>query len=375
MILLAACIAVSRMASVAVAADTLRIRSYQQIDVCSLEKQAVIAIDLGEIYFGDSLMSFDITLAYDTTLLRPGSILASGTLSDQMRWMDGPFLNAAIPGELRVFGTSFLTPVKGALPLTAMTLNAKQVSCGTVSPIVLAYPAEFNEEFKRRYDVWVPDSIEFIARPTLRADIGPSIMADSIVLPGIDSTRTFDFELPAVPSESGTWTTSFIIADRRLIRFQRADASSGEVVYSAEFDTLRIEHTPDKTITGTIHVLQLVGDSATTSIRVETRSTVCSCIRPTKEDSLVVAVSKPVINTVPDSDERPEIVINNGMIRLQGDHEHPIELEIYDLFGRSLMHEILPTGIQERAIDQLPPGPLFIVTKTGGRTKRMMECR
>jgi hypothetical protein len=306
MILLAACIAVSRMASVAVAADTLRIRSYQQIDVCGLEKQAVIAIDLGEIYFGDSLMSFDITLAYDTTLLRPGSILASGTLSDQMRWMDGPFLNAAIPGELRVFGTSFLTPVKGALPLTAMTLNAKQVSCGTVSPIVLAYPAEFNEEFKRRYDVWVPDSIEFIARPTLRADIGPSIMADSIVLPGIDSTRTFDFELPAVPSESGTWTTSFIIADRGLIRFQRAEASSGEVVYSAEFDTLRIEHTPDKTITGTIHVLQLVGDSATTSIRVETRSTVCSCIRPTKEDSLVVTVSKPVVNTVPDSDERPD---------------------------------------------------------------------
>lgn len=375
LILLAAFIAVSRMASVAVAADTLKIRSFQPIDLCSADKQGIIVIDLGEIFFGDSLMSFDITLTFDTTYLRPGSVLASGTLSDQMRWMDGPFLNAAVPGELRVFGSSFLTPVKGALPLVAMTVNAKQVTCGTLSPIVLTLPAEFNEEFRRRYDVWTPDSVRFIARPVQRSDVGIRSDERSITLRGIDSVSTLSFTLQGDTISTTELTTTIVLDHTGDVSIDSVEAPGAIVETSSQRDTVTIRHLSGTTIRGTMQLQQVTNDSTVSVLHMRTKSGNCACMTPMLNDSTNVMTTRPVVNTVTDVDERPEIEIRDNTIRIQGDHEHPIRLEIVDLLGRVVLQTALEQDQREMKIDQLPPGPLLIVVREGGRTKRMMEWK
>lgn len=359
----------------AVAADTLKIRSFQPIDLCSADKQGIIVIDLGEIFFGDSLMSFDITLTFDTTYLRPGSVLASGTLSDQMRWMDGPFLNAAVPGELRVFGSSFLTPVKGALPLVAMTVNAKQVTCGTLSPIVLTLPAEFNEEFRRRYDVWTPDSVRFIARPVQRSDVGIRSDERSITLRGIDSVSTLSFTLQGDTISTTELTTTIVLDHTGDVSIDSVEAPGAIVETSSQRDTVTIRHLSGTTIRGTMQLRQVTNDSTVSVLHMRTKSGNCACMTPMLNDSASVLTTRSVVNTVTDVDERPEIEIRDNTIRIQGDHEHPIRLEIVDLLGRVVLQTALEQDQREMKIDQLPPGPLLIVVREGGRTKRMMEWK
>lgn len=375
LILLAALVAVSRMTSVAVAADTLRIRSFQLIDMCSADKQGIIVIDLGEIYFGDSLMSFDITLTFDTTHLRPGTVLASGTLSDQMRWMDGPYLNAAVPGELRVFGSSFLTPVKGAQPLVAMTVNAKQVECGTISPVVLTLPAEFNEEFRRRYEFWTPDTVRFISRPVQRPDVGIRSDERSITLNGPDSVSRLSFTLHSDTAGSTTLVTAFALENPGNVSVDSIDVPAATVEFSSNRDSITVSYTAGSKIRGSMLLRQLTTDSTVSMVRMTTRAGDCACITPTMADSVYIETTKQVVNTVTDTDERSEIEIRGNTIRLQGDHEHPIQLEVVDLLGRVVLWTTLDEGQREVTIDQLPLGPLFIVTRESGRTKRMMEWK
>ncbi len=118
MFLLAALAAAS---NIATATDTLTIRSYRVINTCSSEKRWLIDAYIGEVYSSDSLQSFDITIGYDTSLIRPTDGLSQGTLSSQMIFSDvSPFFNFRIPGELRVGAFTVNRNVKGNEPLFAV---------------------------------------------------------------------------------------------------------------------------------------------------------------------------------------------------------------------------------------------------------------
>ena len=374
-ILLAVIAAASRWTSVAVADDTLNIRSLRSIDVCGSEKSALIAIDLGEIYFSDSLMSFDITLSYDTTYLIPGTVLSNGTLSQQLSWMDGPFLNAAVPGELRIFGASISTPTKGNIPLVALTADAKRLTCGVTTPLGLAYPADFNPEFKRSFGFWNGDSVRFIARQTVNPTEGFSLEMNEILIGGKDST----VEIPIRVTTSGRNNEELIAR----IDFE----GSGVIIDSATLGGTAMVISQDKLsasliLTGTdtlfngsVWLRQVTTDSITLTLTGSVEATACACLVPGKRQQVqVMTTTSTLTGTVEtDIDDDPDITLINGMISLQGGHEYPMDLKVYDLYGRLVTSAFIENGTTTVQVQDLPPGPVFFMLTAGGRTKRMMQ--
>lgn len=375
-ILLAVFTAASRWTSAAVADDTLNIRSLRSIDVCGSEKSALIVIDLGEIYFSDSLMSFDITLSYDTTYLIPGTVLSSGTLSQQLSWMDGPFLNAAVPGELRVFGASIMTPAKGSIPLVALTADAKRLICGVTTPIGLSYPADFNPEFKRSFTLWNGDSIRFVARQTTDAKTGFTSAFDTVVIGGKDSTERVPFTVTTNGRDNEALTARIEL-----------DGDSGVIVGGATLGGKPMNVAQDKLsafltlgstdtlFTGELVLRQETTDSTTVTVTGTVEATACACTVPARRQVVTVVTTNSISTSVveADIDDDPEITLINGMINLQGGHEYPMELKVYDLYGRLVATTFMERGSMTCHVQELPPGPVFIVMTVGGRTKRMMQ--
>ena len=374
-ILLAVITAASRWASPALADDTLNIRSLRSIDVCGSEKSALIVIDLGEIYFSDSLMSFDITLSYDTTYLIPGTVLSNGTLSQQLSWMDGPILNAAVPGELRIFGASILTPAKGNLPLVAITADAKRLTCGVTTPIALAYPADFNPEFKRTFSLWNGDSIRFTARQTVNPSAGFSFGGSDLVIGGKDST----LDVPLSVTTSGRNNEELIAridVEGFGVIIDSATLSGTAMTISKDgLSAFMALGGVDTVFNGTVHLRQETSDSLIVPITGKVEATSCACTAPGKRQQVQVATTTSTSTTVheTDIDDDPVITLINGMISMQGGHEYPVELKVYDVFGRLIANAQMEHGTTTFQLRELPPGPVFIVTTAGGRTKRMMQ--
>lgn len=375
-ILLAVVMAASRWTSQAVADDTLNIRSLRSIDVCGSEKSALIAIDLGEIYFSDSLMSFDITLSYDTTYLIPGTVLSNGTLSQQLSWMDGPFLNAAVPGELRVFGASILTPAKGTTPLVAMTVDAKKLVCGTTSPIGLAYPAEFNPEFKRAFNIWNGDSIRFVARQTVSPTTGFSFEIDGAVTGGKDSTVDVPFRITTGGRNNEALTARIDLDTSDRVNIDNATLGGKSMVISQNrLSAFLILEGTDTVFTGTVILRQVTSDSVAITATGTVEATDCACIVPAKQHAVQIITTTSTLTGVEeaDIDDDPVMYLINGMISIQGGHEYPVELSVYDVFGRLITNERLEHKTSTCQLRDLPPGPVFIMMTAGGRTKRMMQ--
>lgn len=375
-ILLAVIAAASRWTSAAVADDTLNIRSLRSVDVCGSEKSALIAIDLGEIYFSDSLMSFDITLSYDTTYLIPGSVLSNGTLSQQLSWMDGPILNAAEPGELRVFGASILTPAKGNLPLVAITADAKSMICGVTTPIELVYPADFNPEFKRSYSLWKGDSVRFIARQVDIATKGFSFDVQDVTIGGTDSTLDVPFVVTTRSRDNNELTVRLALASKDGVLIDRAYIGNNAVTVAQGRDTVWITLSGTDTVhQGTLRLRQVTTDSLSIALTGSITTTACACTNPKKTDQRVVRTTLSTSTGIEetDIDDDPEITLINGMINLQGGHEYPMELKVYDLYGRLVANTFMEKGTVTAQVQDLPPGPVFIMMTAGGRTKRMMQ--
>lgn len=374
-ILLAVITAASRWTSVAVADDTLNIRSLRSIDVCGSEKSALITIDLGEIYFSDSLMSFDITLSYDTTYLIPGTVLSNGTLSQQLSWMDGPFLNAAVPGELRIFGASIFTPAKGSLPLVAMTVEAKRLICGITTPIGLAYPAEFNPEFKRSFGFWNGDSIRFIARQTVNPTEGFSLEMNEVLIGGKDST----VEIPIRVTTSGRNNeelTARIDFEGSGVIIDSANLGGTAMVTSQDkMSALLTLRGTDTLVNGSVSLRQVTMDSTTLTLTGSIEATACACTVPGKRQQMRVTTTTSTLTGIveTDIDDDPDITLINGVISMQGGHEYPVELRVYDVFGRLFANVTMERATATHQLRDLPPGPVFFVMTAGGRTKRMMQ--
>jgi hypothetical protein len=378
-ILLVTVLVASRQASEAQLNDTLKIRSLREINVCGSATEALLSIDLGEIYFADSLLSFDITLSYDTTYLRPGVALSSGTLSEQLSWMDGPLTNAVIPGEFRVFGASILTPAKGNLPLVALTMDAQRVVCGVSTPIELAYPADFNPEFRRDYSLWQGDSIRFVAKQTIRTDLGTSFDEDTKVLPGKDSISRVPF---SVTLPSAKWQPMMVTlesSDPKIVVIDSLEIVGVLGVVTGEGAQASAEVSgSDTVVRGSAWIRQITQDSLIAEITAGVIATSCMCDVPAKADTLRLTTTSTVLSSAGDDDKADidggtEISIVDEMMTIQGDHEYPMIVRVYDVFGRILSDNQIMSPQHTVQVGKLPRGPYVITMETRGRTKRMMQ--
>lgn len=355
----------------ALAADTLKVTSQRIIDMCGQEQRWLIVADLGEIYVSDSLLSFDIILGYDATRMRPTTGLKSGTLSEQLDLFDSPYFNFVTKGEIWVSAAGLTRPARGKLPLFAVAGDYIG-TCNQSTNITVAFAPEFNEEFKRKVEVYRTDSVVSVAIPKNRSDLGAFTALQALLMEGKDSTAEGEIVLrcqgmrdsllslelamsrPDVFEIVNVWSEDTNVRDLTLSGNQR-DTSGVMLTVDTTADSVTIRY----------RVRSLTDSKDTTetlSVRMES-SLECGCIRPT--GSAVIALRSRTQDTTTvdtDVDEATDyIVLRDGTIIVQCLHRQPESITVYSLLGEVIAQM---TDIKEDQVripvQSAPSGPLFV---------------
>ena len=363
--------------NITAASDTLRITSTRVINTCSGEQRWLILCSIGEVYASDSLMSFDITIGFDTALFRPTDGLWLGTLADKMRFSDiSPFLNLRVPGEMRVGAFTINTPVKGNEPLFAVAGDFKG-TCSDSDTLSFPYYPEFNSEFKVVTRHLVTDTIIGVAIPSQRNDQGSTFDKDTITLQGKDSVASIPIsirtnELAGAKTEIEIQLESPLPAKMDSITF-----SNGAVIDSIKLSNDGRQATVYRTadtasiINGTVYLSSVTDDTLSTHIITDVTAVgTCLCITPSMKDTAVVEnIKQPVVSVEQDLHEGSgiRIALERGIIIIQNHHGLPGEANLVDVLGRTVRTAALQSGNSTQlSLENLPSGIYYMVVVTGG---------
>jgi hypothetical protein len=365
--LLLVVLAVVTAASTLAAEDTLYIRSYQTVDVCSSERRWLLAVDLGRILPSDSLVSFDITIGYDRTKLRPTDVLKEGTLSAGMSY--APFLNTVVPNEMRIAGGNIIKTVSGIEPLVAVTGDYLG-TCGEIDTLGYPWPATFNSEFKKRITVIRRDSVKATANAKSNIQAGVSAVVSVVEVGNTDdkfevAVRGAQLANDSVPHRF-TFTSSHPllvnVSDRGLKGIGNIETQAN----GSDFEvTCRVVDANPEFILQYQLPNGKRPDSVVITMRSEDRSE-CSCSKPAKRDTVFVTISPTV--SVPSTDERIEIVqVHNDVFVIQCDHEEMKTVQVYSTYGQLLQSAVYAAGNNSVSTSNLANGSYFIRTICGNR--------
>lgn len=335
-------------------ADTLRIISYRDIDVCSTERRFLIAAYMGQIREQDSLQSFDITLGYDTSVVRPTDGLIVGTLSDQMRFGDlSPSFNFSIPGELRVGAFTITRNVNGDLPLFAVA-GTWLGSCGEDESFVFPWPHDFNPEFKKTVSIAISDTIRSIVVARMDQTQGPTSILDTVEM-NTDSTASILIatsqhrlrgtrvrELIQLPSSSPLRIETVMATGARSISIDD-ERMSAEIERTVESDSI---------YNYSVNVRRVMIDSLESVIHVSTAlDDSCGCVKPGKTDSIVIVgvglpttvPSQPETNTVLHEGAVMNSFVDNNELVIQSLHGQPLAVSVSTVMGIAVYtHTLAP---------------------------------
>lgn len=126
-----------------------------KIDVCGSDNQKTfaLAIDLGQIYFADSLFGFNYELIYDTGNVEFVNVLYLNTLAEMLELK--AFSNNGLLGKVNGYAmTASLLPVAGNKPLLAFAFKWKK-TCADSAQFQISY-IEFTDEFKVDISQYIP---------------------------------------------------------------------------------------------------------------------------------------------------------------------------------------------------------------------------
>ena len=334
-------------------ADTLRVISYRDIDICSSERRFLIAAYMGQIREQDSLQSFDITLGYDTSVLRPTDGLIVGTLSDQMRFGDlSPSFNFSIPGELRVGAFTITRNVNGDLPLFAVA-GTWLGSCGETGSFVFPWPHDFNPEFKKSITVAVSDTIRSIVVARVDLSQGSSLSMDSTDM-GTDSTTVIGIE-SRQEKLTGLQLKEYITVndDKSSITIDTVEAPDAlEVNIDLTRTSAEITRraNTDSTYRFNVVLRRIRIDTVEATLRVTTSlDDTCGCVKPGEQDSMVIQGSG--IATSVESTQETDKVLHEGAVmnsyvidnelNIQSLHGQPLEISLSTVEGSTVYHGTL----------------------------------
>lgn len=354
------------------ASDTLTLTSHRIVNACSGEQRWLISASIGEVFDGDSLMSFDITIGFDTSKLRPTDGLFTGTLAEQMKFADiSPAANFRVPGEMRVSGFTITRNVKGALPLFAVTGDFKQ-ACNIIDSLTLPWQPEYNEEFKVATKVFVSSDVKRVTLP--KADVTQGVFTGTELIEFTvgDSIKRVSTTLGLEKSGGKKVKAVYHLRDStcaRIVNFHSTvqvdsslispDSTQLELhfVASGRIDTVDIEmHAEVKeavetdTLTGAVYVL----DS-------------CSCSTPTAASQTNIIVNNKPVSVKMDLNEDPLIRIRflPESITIESVHGDPQQVRVFDMFGRIAAESVMNTQTSmELPTQTLSPGVYILQVHT-----------
>lgn len=329
--------------SVTSATDTLTLRSYRLINACSGEQRWLVSASIGEVFDSDSLMSFDITIGFDTSLLRPTDGLFSGTLAEQMKFGDiSPGINLRVPGEIRVSAFTITRNVRGNLPLFAVAGDYLG-NCGSVDSLTLPWNPEYNEEFKKWTKVFVSTHVESRAIPLESPTQGISTLPHTLTLLPTDTLGTIT-AIVTVPENNGKPLSGvFSLKNGRGISIVNitSTATNPSVSISNDSTSAQIDFTASER-TDTIWLEIKARPSANQIIDTVTSSIVvrdtCSCSRPMLTGKTEILVDSISVSNVMALNEDPSttITINQNEVNVKAVHGDPLTIVVSDLLGRTL---------------------------------------
>lgn len=359
------------------ASDTLSIDSYRIINTCSGEQRWVFAVWIGEVYFSDSLMSFDITIGYDTAHLRPTTGLWLGTLADKMRFSDiSPYINLVVPGEIRVGAFTLTTPVKGNEPLFAVTGDYKG-TCIDQDTFSLPYSPEFNEEFKVMVQYFRTDTVIAVAVASDALNQGAVLLQDSVSLAGLDSTATTNLALHLSETPADQYSVEVRLASPLIATIDSLTFSDSlnidSIVYSPDrFQAKAYTISPGTDgIVGQIHLRSATNDTASTLLIVETQAFGdCLCKTPSLRDTIgVYNVVQPIVSVETDIHDDVGIKvthINEGLL-IQNRHGQPGTVNVVSVLGTTVSTTAFSSGNTWLPLDSFPRGMYYAVVVVSGR--------
>ena len=359
--------------STTAASDTLWIKSMQQIDMCSGERKFLIAAWMGQVYFSDSLQSFDITIGYDTSRFTPTDGLISGTLAEYMKFSDiSPFFNFRLPGEMRVGGFTINSNVAGDKPLFAITGNYKG-ACTDTGTFTMPWPASFNEEFKGEVKFFRSDTISVVATARPVDTIGIACEADTVVIPGVDSVRVVTMQLK-----------QRLLVGRPLkvhLELEREGVVAIDDVEGEVIDSMRLASN------GTTAEIWLTGQAENSNVNVTMRSVSdakdtmvvltmrmedegeCQCIVPRLKDSIDI-ISRTTTSDVKDvgvyESTAIQLEYTDGVLRMQCLHGQPWRVQVANVLGMVISETMVEQGeLKELQLADGQTGMLFVQATDG----------
>jgi hypothetical protein len=363
--LLLVVLAVFTAASTLSAQDTLKVRSYTVVDLCKNERRWLLAVDLGKILPSDSLVSFDITIGYDRTKLRPTDVLKEGTLSVGMSYE--PFLNTAVTNEMRIAAGNIVKTVSGDVPLVAIAGDFLG-SCTDVGELSYPWPATFNSEFKRKFTLVRFDSVKATARPRLQPNRGFAFEDSSITIKEQDSTSSVAV-VSIGQSELKRKQIVVLTFDTTSVQVS-VDSISGLVLDSVITNRNQIRiFAKETTPTASVAIsARWIG----TALKPQTQITVqtvdgedCSCEVSTLRDTVRITKEYPSVS-VASADEHIEIITaSNDALSIQCDHEEMKTVQFFDVLGSLVYQENVQPGKQYMSTSNLAKGVYHIHVACG----------
>lgn len=372
MIMLAVFMAAS---AITKAGDTLRIESVRTVNLCSDDKTFLLTASIGEVFFSDSLMYFDITLRYDTSVIRPTQGFPQGTLAGQLDFgADNPAYNFRTPGEIRVSAFSISTHAKGNIPLIAIGGNFVG-DCHESDSLTVPYALDFNEEFKRKVTVHVSEIFSAVAIPVVKQTVGATIDIDAVRMESPDSLASFtaDITTPELKGTRAALTIAKTPTNGIVIDTVFLVGATTDSLVRIGGDTVKVYYTaPSGPLTAQVSVRathERENDSATFKASVQSFED-CGCITPAKTDSIKVVTHKETVSALSDVDEDSvTILMMEETIEVQGVHGQPGFLTVFALDG-VIVYRIAFEGANRinLPIHDLPHGVYFVAATCGGLT-------
>jgi len=373
------------------AADTVNIASKQLINICSApnDQKFLIYVDLGEIYFSDSLMSFDIFLKYDTTKLVFTDMLNTGTLSAQMSDL-GPVWRPKDPGGFcYAGGASILKNAKGNIPLIAFQ-GVFKGQCGDTTTVSLD-EASFNTEFKRQYNASTSGVVRTYVKGTLSNDVASVFLSRSMVTGGKDSIVSVPLRVktPGLSNASIECTVTlqhggFFKLDTIQPLVQDTTVIVTSIDQGAETTTLKWQMKAsgemqdfNVLIRSLSNVNGKVAVMNATFIVIDS----CFCVGPKNTDSMSTCT---IENKTTSTSVREKVVDEGiawyttlgGDIVIQSLHGQPESIEIFTLLGEQL--PVVARGDQMTMVisgDHLPNAPVLVRVSVGGEIRLKMVMK
>ncbi|MBK6291309.1 MAG: hypothetical protein IPF59_06055 [Ignavibacteria bacterium] len=367
-------------ASSLTAQDTLTIRSYRVVDVCSSERRWLIAPTLGIVRSQDSLMSFDITIGYDTAVTRPTDVLTEGTLSANLDYK--PTLNTVVPGEMRIAGFNIVRPMIGDKPIVAISGDFKG-SCSDLDSLSIPWPVTFNEEFKRTISVYTIEPILAVANAKTRTNVGVFALGDSVVIRGKDSLGSVSSLVSLIDLSSVKASATYTIQDTNVAVIESVSLTDANLIEIERINRGKvIVHFSQQGITRPRVLINLRSVTAAENVRTKIDMELkindsCGCVKPGLVDTIDVICENPMVYVSSSADEdTADLLVADQSIRCQCYHGQTNAINVYSIDGML----VATTGIRPESetflsIDGLPHGAYIIVGHCGSKKSVTLKMK